>query len=246
MQICWLLIADYPDHCVWEAEMSGVLVSGNDLLTLTSKTVDECKKACEDESTFHCQSFDYHTATSKCFLSVASRYTTALVVHTSYSYYERNCQVKYQKCSGASPNVEWSDVWHAKYLPAAVLATMKMTIDECKLACVQQDTFHCRSFEYTETTKTCALHAYNRQDYSDFTGGLSVHRVLLTHTNKNYYELIECPEEAKPQPVDQSKCVWLDAVDNYYLYGQTKKTITSTTVEDCQKSCEDETTFECH
>ncbi|ELT87005.1 hypothetical protein CAPTEDRAFT_191401 [Capitella teleta] len=56
---------DYPDQRERAAEMSEVVVSWNDLLILTSKTVDECKKASEDEITFHCQSFDYHSATSK-------------------------------------------------------------------------------------------------------------------------------------------------------------------------------------
>ena len=38
-----------------------------------------------------------------------------------------------------------------------------------------------------------------RQDQSDFSGALSVHQILSIEPTKDYYELIECPEVAKPK-----------------------------------------------
>jgi hypothetical protein len=69
-----------------------VAIAGQNLAIYNPKTVEECKQLCEEETLFHCQSFDYQVATQKCFLQVASRYTSALGNYAGYVYYERNCQ----------------------------------------------------------------------------------------------------------------------------------------------------------
>ena len=85
-----LLTAYYPSQCEWE-KMVGYYLYGYDLLTLTSKSPEECKQACEDENTFHCQSFDYRRDIEICYLAAASRDEIPLTAHYLHDYYGRNC-----------------------------------------------------------------------------------------------------------------------------------------------------------
>ena len=82
----------YPDKCVWQGPIKDRYISSYDHKTVTDVTEAECKKACEDEETFYCESFDYYTSVRKCYLSRTTRYDVALSSSTSYAYYEYNCQ----------------------------------------------------------------------------------------------------------------------------------------------------------
>jgi hypothetical protein len=42
--------------------------------------------------------------------------------------------------------------------------------------------------------------SFCRQDYSDFNGLNSVNDALQSDSSKDYYELVNCPEEAESQP----------------------------------------------
>ena len=85
-----LLTAYYPSQCEWE-KMVGYSIYGYDLLSLSSKSPEECKQACEDENTFHCQSFDYRRDIEICYLAAASRDEIPLTAHYLHDYYGRNC-----------------------------------------------------------------------------------------------------------------------------------------------------------
>lgn len=48
-----------------------------------------------------------------------------------------------------------------------------------------------------------------------------------------------------PFTVRAADCQWLDVFDNYYIPGNDKKVLGGKEVEDCQKICEEETSFVC-
>ena len=88
---------DYPEKCEWEgpygAERMGVYKK-----TLSGMTIEGCKQACEDESTFHCMSFDFYNG-QYCYLSTESKYDRSTSVNAAYIYYERNCKSRCQTIS---------------------------------------------------------------------------------------------------------------------------------------------------
>ena len=50
----------------------------NDQKTLTGVTPEECATACNQETGFHCRSFDYDNSAKKCSLSQAYRQTVSI------------------------------------------------------------------------------------------------------------------------------------------------------------------------
>jgi hypothetical protein len=38
----------------------------------------------------------------------------------------------------------------------------KIELEDCQKACLQQDTFHCRSIDYNRAAKTCYLQSVTR------------------------------------------------------------------------------------
>lgn len=61
---------------------------------LNDVTPEQCKKACEEEVTFHCMSFDYNYANRFCLMSLNSRYDSKISTEVNYEYYERVCYGK--------------------------------------------------------------------------------------------------------------------------------------------------------
>jgi hypothetical protein len=83
-----------PGACVWLDPVAGYVVSGQDKKVVYNVEVDECKTACEAETTFSCYSFDYRSDKT-CFLQSKDRYSTKLVANAGFvGYYERNCRCK--------------------------------------------------------------------------------------------------------------------------------------------------------
>lgn len=62
--------ADSP--VTWSQKKAGYYLAGNDLRSLASKTVEQCKEACMQSRDYHCLSIDYRRKDSYCFLQGAS------------------------------------------------------------------------------------------------------------------------------------------------------------------------------
>ena len=77
-------------NCKWLTPVGGY-ISGNDKKTLTGISAEQCKKSCENEETFNCNSFDYLTGNKYCYMQEVTRSTHTVSKHTSYDYYERDC-----------------------------------------------------------------------------------------------------------------------------------------------------------
>jgi hypothetical protein len=64
---------------------------------------------------------------------------------------------KYKKCSDKAL-AKWKDVRRGKYISGNDIKTLTyMTVETCKVACLQQDSFHCRSIEFNRGANTCYL-----------------------------------------------------------------------------------------
>ena len=61
--------------CNWKVYKNSV-IKLNDNKSLFGKSVDECKKHCEEETGFQCATFDYDKTKSRCYLSELT-YNTA-------------------------------------------------------------------------------------------------------------------------------------------------------------------------
>lgn len=75
---CQLLSDRYRDcgegaSVVWEGPYKGMAIAGNDLISLSVASLDECKKACLQQTTFHCRSFDYYRPSDICYLQAVTR-----------------------------------------------------------------------------------------------------------------------------------------------------------------------------
>ena len=71
--------------------IKGHYVPSQDSKTLTGIEIDDCKKACEDQTTFKCISFDYYVAVKYCYLQAVDRHSAILTAHAAFDYYERRC-----------------------------------------------------------------------------------------------------------------------------------------------------------
>ena len=60
----------------------------NNHKTLHGLSAEACARACEQESSFSCRSFDYNSAAKKCILSKAYRETVSIISSKEYDYYE--------------------------------------------------------------------------------------------------------------------------------------------------------------
>lgn len=81
-----------PDSCFWLDPFPGYVVDSQDLKHLTHVNVDECKKACEEEKTFNCFSFDYRESTDECWLQRVDRFSIRIRSSAPFTYYERSCR----------------------------------------------------------------------------------------------------------------------------------------------------------
>lgn len=89
--MCLLSVFAVADkNCKWVSPVGGY-ISGNDKKTLTGITAEQCKKSCENEDTFNCNSFDYLISSKYCYLQEVTRATHTVSMHSSYNYYERDC-----------------------------------------------------------------------------------------------------------------------------------------------------------
>lgn len=153
-------------------------------------TPEACKDACEVECSFRCVSFDFLPSSKRCYLQMVNRYQYALSSSTSYDYYERNCYSKwidvqpphdtfyvnvpqrlqplyllddYKACSADSDG-DWTGPKYGKSFKSfKTLKTInKLTVDQCKVACQQTETFHCRGFKWHRGNNNCYLTAMSR------------------------------------------------------------------------------------
>ena len=84
-----------PADCTWEDPLKSY-ISGNDKKKLSSMSAEQCKKSCEREDDFFCNSFDYVSASKQCYLQEVNRMSHVLTASTSYVYYERDCDGQWQ------------------------------------------------------------------------------------------------------------------------------------------------------
>ena len=82
------------DECVWVGPVNAAYLSGYDKKAIRDVTAGDCMKACEQEVTFTCVSFDYIYNSRMCYLSDRDRTQSKLSASASYQYYERNCDSK--------------------------------------------------------------------------------------------------------------------------------------------------------
>ena len=80
------------DTCHWLEVIEGRVVSGNDRVNLKNMDVAACKKACEEQETYKCMSFDYRPGTSECWLQTVDRFSARLTTSSTFNYYERDCR----------------------------------------------------------------------------------------------------------------------------------------------------------
>lgn len=83
----------FPDDCTWQGPYKNRYLSGYNTKTLNTVTENECKTACEEETDFHCLSFEYLISYRRCYLTYVNRGSgITLTQSVQYSYYERNCE----------------------------------------------------------------------------------------------------------------------------------------------------------
>jgi hypothetical protein len=76
---------------VWQSWSNGYLGGASKTISGTN-TIDECKKACDDEILFICKSFNFVVSTGNCLLNMKDRYGNTIVENNNFVYYERNCR----------------------------------------------------------------------------------------------------------------------------------------------------------
>ena len=81
-------------NCKWIGPIQNSYLHGNDLKTLTNVLAPDCMKACEQEASFKCVSFDYIYSQRKCMLSNVDRSKAKLTIAANYQFYERDCSRK--------------------------------------------------------------------------------------------------------------------------------------------------------
>ena len=82
---------DEEEECIFVGPIQGYYMVGNDIKSLTNVEAADCKKACEEETSFKCLAFDYNKVSRKCNLQAKNRHDGKLTAHASLDFYERRC-----------------------------------------------------------------------------------------------------------------------------------------------------------
>jgi hypothetical protein len=131
-------------------------ISGYNNKKLSNVSVGECKTACDAESGFVCTSFDYHKNANKCDLSSESENPKTLKPNAGkYDHYSRYIFKKTTNAAISGHNN---------------LSLSNVSVGQCKLACVQETSFTCASFDYAKKTNKCDLSDKSARDV----GGLKM------------------------------------------------------------------------
>merc|ERR1711976_275652 len=84
-------------ECTWEVKTNHGLNGRNDK-KISGSSVDQCKKACEEETSFQCKSFDFNKLFNFCHLSASTTNDAGLIWWFTYDYYEAKCGETQRKC----------------------------------------------------------------------------------------------------------------------------------------------------
>ena len=88
---------------------------------------------------------------------MSDRYSAWLYESSSYNFYERICNPDLINC-WAGAEVEWSERVLARYMGSSFRTISNLTVDECKLACMQaKENFRCISIDYVRQDGYCYL-----------------------------------------------------------------------------------------
>ncbi|WP_121102658.1 PAN/Apple domain-containing protein [Litorimonas taeanensis] len=142
-------------------------LSGYNDKTFNNYTVAQCQSACLNEKSFYCKSFDYGKETGRCDLSKndASGKTSLKRDYPGnpYDHYKR-----VSKASQAAIAEKFSHTRNAALSGYNHKSFSNYTVAQCQSACVNEDSFYCKSIDYNKNTGQCDL------SKNDASAGLSL------------------------------------------------------------------------
>ena len=96
--------------CSWYAAPPRIAITGYNNKLIRSVSADQCKVACERETSFVCRSVDYNSRRQLCYMSSADRYTVQLTRWDDYQYYEIACD---DGELGNTTYMSYASDWHS-------------------------------------------------------------------------------------------------------------------------------------
>jgi hypothetical protein len=170
---------DYCDplkvNAVWK-ESTGTYLSGNNDKKIKTSYIEECKKACVEETSFLCKSFDFYKRGKYCNLSKKAPGDKGVSTGRSSDY------TLYQRIKFAAPKTAFKKYdkgraisgWNTKRITGG-------TIEDCKDSCYYEKSFYCRSIDYTTNQKWCDLSIKSFKD----SGIRTAYNSNLIHVERN-------------------------------------------------------------
>jgi len=169
-------------------------ISGYNNKHLSNVSPEDCARACDNETSFVCKSFDYYKNSNACDLSSksASDVGGLSTNYTPYDHYSRHqraatnvqpapavqstgSRITGNRINGYSrtPNAAISG-YNNKHLS-------NVSPEDCARACDNERSFTCKSFDYYKNSNECDLSSKNASDV----GGLSTNYPPYDHYSKS-------------------------------------------------------------
>ena len=167
-------------------------ISGHNDKHLINVSVNDCKIACKNETTFTCKSFDYYKGLNKCDLSSKNAELVGSLKHdytnNPYDHYVRTntfSRIPNSALSGYN-NVQLTGV----------------TAEQCREACLNRTDFYCKSFDYYNAQAKCDLSSENAVGggslYSSVAYDHHVRELSSTAKVKQFHSYQFLGEESSP------------------------------------------------
>lgn len=84
----------------------------------------------------------------------------AETLHLSFDHFSPAAE--YFHCNALTQNATWAKPLTGVKSPYTTRSTLQLDVERCKAACLKEDTYHCRSFDYDRASGQCSLHEMNR------------------------------------------------------------------------------------
>ncbi|XP_033229864.1 uncharacterized protein LOC117181378 isoform X2 [Belonocnema kinseyi] len=224
-----------------------------DVKEVTAANRTECEDRCLNEFSIVCRSATYDANSRSCSLSRFTRRThpDLLEDDPNSDYLENTCLTAERRCDGLTVFIKEEK----KRLrgPFEVDIYTNLTLDECQALCLRAEKYFCRSVEFDEQTRQCAISEEDSVSQRDDIGE-------STSPSYHFYDLVcldnhpsiargsEYPDNSASSHLftdGRRPDTAFQRYRNSRLSGEFHSEITGRSLSECLEECLRQTSFQC-
>ncbi len=205
-------------------------ISGYNNKHLENVSPEDCARACDNETSFDCQSFDYYKKSNECDLS-AKNASEVGGLNTNYGgnpydHYSRFSESKTYSSPVSTVQSSGSNINGYSKTPNAAISgynnkhLKNVSPGDCARACNNETSFDCQSFDYYKKSSECDLSSKNASEV----GGLNTNYSgnPYDHYSKNGFSANSNPDTFEKSSEKSIFSRWNNDACGYTRWSQFK------------------------